>query len=232
MKKPSLGSHTLNKQRSDFRALRVKQLDGSEPFRREGSSLPHSIADFWRWAYSNLAANNLRGHLAEFLVASDLKATERVRIEWDDCDLHTESGIKVEVKSAAYLQSWNQSKHSVISFGVAPTRAYDNKINARKSEAARNSDVYVFCLLAHKDKSTLDPTDLDQWEFYVLPTETLNTKLNNQQTLSLGRLMSLKPVKCRYGEISRTIDEALNAAKSSSGELTAPSTSDGNKDSK
>ena len=222
--------HTLNRQQSDFRALMVKQLDGSELFRHDGFSLPHSVADFWRWAYSNLAANNLRGHLAEFLVASDLNVNQNVRVEWDDCDLHTESGIKVEVKSAAYLQTWNQSKHSVISFGVAPSRAYDNKINARKSEAARNSDVYVFCLLAHKDKSTLDPTDLNQWEFYVLPTETLNTKLKNQQTLSVGRLMSLKPGKCRYGEISRTIDEVLNAAKSSSGKLTAPSIGDGNQD--
>jgi hypothetical protein len=31
--------------------------------------------------------------------------------------------------------------------------------------------LYVFCLLAHKDKSTLDPLNMDQWQFFVLATE-------------------------------------------------------------
>ncbi len=200
----------MNSNQTCLRALEVNQLDGGEPFRHRGFALPQNVVDFWRWAYSNLAANNLRGHLAEFIVASDLNVTQKARIEWDDYDLITQSGIKVEVKSAAYLQSWNQTKFSAITFGVASSCAYNTETEKREKETARNADAYVFCLLAHKDKLTLDPTNLDQWEFYVLPTQTLNAELGNQQTLSLGRLLNLNPAKCSYGDISRTIDDVLN----------------------
>ena len=196
------------KKKTELRALDVTKLDGDKSFHCAGAVLPTSVIDFWKWAYSNLAANNLRGHLAEFLVASDLKATQQVRVEWGDCDLRM-NGVKVEVKSAAYCQSWGQSKHSVISFGIAPSRAYNSKNKARESAAARNSDVYVFCLLGHKDKQTLDPTNLDQWEFYVLPTQKLDAELGGQKTLSLNRLLELTPIKCCYGAISQTIHESL-----------------------
>jgi len=200
----------MKSHQNSLQALEVKQLDGGESFRHMGVDLPQNVVDFWRWAYSSLAANNLRGHLAEFLVALDLNVTREARIEWDDYDLCTQSGIKVEIKSAAYLQSWNQSKHSTITFGIAPSRAYNTETGTREKEIARSAEVYVFCLLAHKDKLTLDPTSLDQWEFYVLPTQTLDAELGNQQTLSLGSLLRLNPARCSFGEISRTIDDVLH----------------------
>lgn len=202
----------MTNQHNELGALAVKQLDGNEVFRCGGNAMPQRVLDFWRWAYSNLAANNLRGHLAEFLVASDLHIARGVRIEWDDCDLRTQAGsngIKIEVKSAAYLQAWRQSRPSVISFDIAPSRAYNAKINSRDSVATRNAKVYVFCLLAHKDKPTLDPTNLDQWEFYVLSTQRLTNELGKQKTLSLNRLLRLGPRKCRYGEISQAVDAVL-----------------------
>lgn len=200
----------MNSNSIDFRALTVKQLDGSEHFHQCGAALPENIISFWRWAYSNLAANNLRGHLAEFLVASDLDIARETRIEWNDCDLQYKSEIKIEIKSAAYLQSWRQSKHSAIAFNIAPSRGYDSQSDRRRKEATRNSEIYVFCLLAHKDKQTLDPINLDQWEFYVLPTEILDTKLGNQKTLSLSHLLQLNPTKCNYGNIARSIDDLVN----------------------
>ena len=111
---------------SHLGAMKVKPLAGTEVFHRQGVALEHNVADFWRWAYSNLAANNLRGHLAEFLVGSDLGVTDRPRVEWADHDLRTKSGFKVEVKSAAYLQTWKQSRCSTISFGVAPTKSFND----------------------------------------------------------------------------------------------------------
>lgn len=201
----------MNSYQTELPALVVKQLEGSEHFSHRGIELPHNIASFWRWAYSNLGANNLRGHLAEFLVASDLNETRKARIEWDDCDIRTQSGINIEVKSAAYLQSWKQTRHSAITFGIAPSWPDNTKTDAQTKEAVRNSDIYVFCLLAHKDKQTLDPTNLDQWEFYILRTQTLNAELGNQKTLSFSKLLRLNPVKCYYGEIARTIDEVLAA---------------------
>lgn len=33
--------------------------------------------------------------------------------------------------------------------------------------------LYVFTLLAHRDEATLNPLDVAQWEFFVLPTTAL-----------------------------------------------------------
>jgi len=43
--------------------------------------------------------------LAEYLVATVLGLNQGVRNEWDAYDLETEAGLKIEVKSAAYIQS-------------------------------------------------------------------------------------------------------------------------------
>lgn len=199
----------MTAQPASFPALKVDTLQGTEPFRRQGVALDHSVGDFWRWAYSNLAANNLRGHLAEFLVGSDLGVTAKPRVEWADHDLLTKTGTKVEVKSAAYLQSWNQSRCSPISFGVAPTRSFNSVTGKRDGEPARGADVYVFCLLAHKDKPTLDPTNLDQWQFFVIASRKIDVELGAQESISLGRLLKLKPIRCVYGEIDSSIKQAL-----------------------
>ncbi|WP_156153452.1 hypothetical protein [Domibacillus robiginosus] len=45
-----------------------------------------------------------------------------MRIEWNAFDLVTPTGIKVEVKSAAYVRSWQQVKNSAISFRIAPAK--------------------------------------------------------------------------------------------------------------
>lgn len=201
----------MDSEHFELGALEPQQLEGGECFRQGGMELPQSVLSFWRWAYSNLAANNLRGYLAEFIVASDLGVVQgRTRIEWDDCDLQTLSGIRVEVKSAAYLQSWSQSRHSAISFGIAPSYGWDADEKVRIEVPVRNSKAYVFCLLKAKDKRDLSLTNLDQWEFYVLPTCVLE-QLGSQKTLSLGSLLRLCPVRCQYGEIGKTIERLVGA---------------------
>jgi hypothetical protein len=72
-------------------------------------------------------------------------------------------------------------------------------------ERKRQADVYVFCLLAHKDKATLDPLDLSQWEFYVLPSKVPDEKLPTQKTISLAGLLRLAPVKTEFGNIGKVI---------------------------
>ena len=46
----------------------MEQLNGNEPFTLHGSGTSIMLQDFWRWAYSDLLNNTLRGVLAEFLV--------------------------------------------------------------------------------------------------------------------------------------------------------------------
>jgi hypothetical protein len=106
---------------SSFDALKVKRKTGDEPLHLAGHSTEFNLLGFWQWAFSNLASNALRGVLAEYIVACDLGVSAGTRTEWDAYDLKTPEGIKVEVKSAAYLQSWQQSAHSKVCFDIRPT---------------------------------------------------------------------------------------------------------------
>ena len=56
--------------------------------------------------------------LAEFIVASAIDVLKNPREEWDAYDLITKEGLKIEIKSSSYLQSWDQTELSKIIFGV------------------------------------------------------------------------------------------------------------------
>jgi hypothetical protein len=48
--------------------------------------------------------------------------------------------------------------------------AYDYKVQVFEKDPRRHSDIYVFACHHHMDKGTVDPLDLSQWTFYVVPT--------------------------------------------------------------
>ncbi len=108
----------------DSFALTQVKLTGEEHFTRGGSELPYNTLDFWRWASSDLASNATRGVLAEFIVAKMLGIELATRNEWDDFDLITPDGTKIEVKSSAYIQSWHQKKPSAPKFDIAKRKYY------------------------------------------------------------------------------------------------------------
>ena len=107
-----------------FAALTVAPRTGAEPFHSDGQGLGFDVTSFWRWAASDLASNVWRGVLAEYLVARALGVATGVRTEWDACDIRTEHGTRVEVKSAAYLQSWHQRALSAIAFDIGMKRGW------------------------------------------------------------------------------------------------------------
>jgi len=134
---------------------------------------------------------------------------EKPREEWDAYDLITDTGLKIEIKSSSYLQSWEQSEFSKIIFGIQPTTVWGND-NKRSNEAKRQADIYVFCVLSHKDKTTVNPLNLSQWDFYILPTAVLNEKKPNQKTISLSSLLQLNPEKVKYNKLKKVINNAYN----------------------
>ena len=135
-----------------------KRLQGAEAFRSARGHLGFNVLEFWQWSVSDLVSNATRGRLAEFLVAKALCiSTSGVRDEWAACDLLTAEGMKIEVKSSAYLQSWAQTRPSSIVFSVRKARAWDPDSNRQAAVPTREAVVYVFALLAHRDKATLDP---------------------------------------------------------------------------
>jgi len=195
---------------SNLDAIETTRKAGSEPFHVNGVTLSHDLLSFWQWSSSELVGNALRGMLAEYIVALDLGCADGVRKEWDSFDIETTDGIKVEVKSAAFLQSWPQKAFSPLRFDIKPTYGWDATKNASVSEErVRQSDVYVFCTLEHRDKTTVDPLDLSQWRFYVLPTLTLNETVGNQKTIAMSRLLKLAPEKTQFGQIASTIRRVM-----------------------
>lgn len=193
----------------DLRRLETQPKMGTEAFRFNGENLPFDLLSFWQWSSSDLVSNAMRGVLAEFIVAKSLGiSTTTVRTEWDAFDLITEEGLRIEVKSAAYLQSWHQTKYSSISFNVQKKRGWDAMTNYQPVEATRSADVYVFALLAHQDKQTIDPLDLNQWQFYVLPTEVLNQRQRSQYSITLKSLESLAGKALSFLALKDAVQEA------------------------
>ena len=109
-------------------------------------------------------------------------------------------GIGVEVKSAVYVQSWEQTGPSVISFDIGPKTGWGAGTNTYAASPGRSADVHVFCLLNGTDRQHVDPIDVEQWTFYVPPTSVLNRNVPAQRTIRLRPLIALGPHQCTYDE--------------------------------
>lgn len=84
-----------------YTPLPRKQLTGNERFK----GIDTSVIDFWRWGAGDLMTNTARGILAEFLVAKAVGDERPTRLEWDNFDVLTPEGVKIEVKTSALLQA-------------------------------------------------------------------------------------------------------------------------------
>jgi hypothetical protein len=193
----------------DLGPLPAPRRTGDEPFHDKAHSLGFELADFWAWSVSDLVSNATRGRLAEYLVARGLGiSTAGVRNEWAAHDLTTPAGIRIEVKSAAYLQAWRQRRYSTIAFSTRLTRAWDPETDILASEPSRQADVYVFALLKHKEKKSLDPLDVSQWEFFVLPTSALNARTRSQHSITLPSLRGMCHHCLAFNELADAVNRA------------------------
>lgn len=147
----------------------AQPLTGTETLGNSGVT----ASDFWRWAFSDLRENVTRGVLAEFLVARALGDQRPIRAAWDDYDIETPSGIKVEVKSAGYLQSWPQKRLSRITLGGLTGRRWDTELGYGGDREVR-ADVFVFAIQTCQDPDSYDMVDLAQWQFWVAPASVIS----------------------------------------------------------
>ena len=160
-----------------FPQIKTSTRSEYEELSNNGLPLGYNILNFWKWSMSDVLSNATRGLFAEFIVATAVGfEPSSVRDEWGDYDLTADNGkIKIEVKSSAFIQSWEQKELSKIIF----------------STKSRKSDIYVFCLLKHTDQSTIDPLKMEQWEFYILSTLTLNNYKRSKTHITLNSLRGL-----------------------------------------
>ncbi len=179
----------------------------------KGSDLEYNLLDFWQWSVSDVLSNATRGRFAEFVVGTAIGISpENLRDEWDAFDLTSENGIKIEIKSAAFIQSWYQKKYSTISFSIRPARHWSAETNKLSDKPKRHADVYVFCLLNHTEQTTIDPLKMEQWEFYVVPTYKLDNYKRSQSSIKLNSLRKICE-SIEYIELKTEIEKADNLQK-------------------
>ncbi len=186
---------------------------GNDHFIKGGSETDITVSDFWQWAYCDFVNNVQRGVLAEYIVASAIGATEmpgeEQRIQFRPFDLMSPERYRIEVKCAAYVQSWENRHPDHISYSIAPASLPDPVLGyVDGAPKQRNCDCYVFCLC-----KAMTPADnilnLDLWEFYVLATAVLDSEKPNQKSITLPSLLALHPEVCTYDGLSYAISNAM-----------------------
>jgi hypothetical protein len=190
---------------NDLLRLKVQRKNGCERFGQDGADAGFDLLSFWQWSVSDLVSNATRGVLAEYIVAQALGVATETRNEWDAFDLRATPTLKVEVKSSSYIQSWFQKDLSSIVFVVGPRRQWDADTNVQNKQSEWQADVYVFALLKHQDKKTVDPMNLDQWDFYVVGVSTLKNRTTSQKSITLKSLRTFCPVPVKFGELRAAV---------------------------
>ena len=183
----------------------VTNKTGKEKFIAGNYPLDFDLAEFWSWNQSDLIENRTRGILAEFIVKKALGIKSIKRVEWDNYDLITNTGKTLEIKSAAYIQSWKQNRYSKIKFGIESSTGAKDSFGYDGNKR-RWADYYVFCILNHKDQESINPLDMSQWIFYVLKTTVLEKYKPKQKSIGLKSLLKLNPIECRYLELKNVIN--------------------------
>jgi hypothetical protein len=151
-----------------------------------GSSM-HDLDAFLRWHCGPLVTMANRMALAEWLVhrALGLDPGEQ---RSDGADLVLPGGlVTLAVRSAAYLQSPQQTALSPISFPIEQ----------------RTATAYVFCLLAEQDPAKVNPVELAQWRFWVVPTRSLHAE---RQSIGLQPLIRAHGDGMAYAELARAVE--------------------------
>ncbi len=190
----------------ELKTIKATPKIGNEHLTFNEKSVGYSLLEFWQWSVSDILSNATRGRFAEFIVGTAVGMNPKnLRDEWDAYDVTSETGIKIEVKSAAYIQSWAQKQYSKISFSIRTAQFWDADNGMSRGEPKRHADVYVFCLLHNKDQETIDPMKMEQWEFYVLPTCVIDNYQRSQSSITLNSLSRL--TNCvNYDELKEKIE--------------------------
>lgn len=181
----------------------ARDLTGSEPIRGSNSK---TVVDYWRWAHSDILENVQRGIFAEYIVADALGIAGAQRIGWAGYDLEYK-GKKIEVKSSAYLQSWNQRTLSRPTFSIGARQQWIEG-SGKYADARYVADCFVFCLYEDADGPTADILNLSGWSFYVVAISELVRSCKAAKRVSLERLEQIAE-RNSFGGLKEAVDSAL-----------------------
>ena len=168
--------------------------------------LDASVADFWRWAFSDLRDNVTRGILAEYLVVRAVGDERGIRIGWDNWDAELPDGTTIEVKCFAYLQSWALKEHSRLAFGRLTGRAFDATTNQLAADPSVRADVFVDCVQTQVDPAVYDMLDLSHWGFWVASAAVVRAHAN--KTVGINWVKSHAEGPFSYSDVAAAIRAA------------------------
>ncbi len=184
----------------------VMSCDGTERFIFNGQDIGINVLDFWKFSYSDLNSDP-RDYLAEYLVSHALGIDKPYNKEgWTLFDI-LYKGKRIEVKCTGYFQTWRTdgATSNIRSFSISP--AHDKENNTYE----RQNDVYVFCLLLGTTRETANPLNLDNWEFYIVPTSLINEQCGKNKRINLNRIKKLGIKTSKYTNIKPEIDAIIKS---------------------
>jgi hypothetical protein len=191
------------------------------------------VLDFWRWAFGNLMEDTLKGLFAEWLVGRliGLELDLGGRQGGANSDLIMRCGTRVEVKSAAYWQSWKlyteaglpiareliEPRHLArlskpLQFQVRRTR---DSVDRSGTDSLLWSDLYVFAAQFETDPTRWNVLDLAQWRFYCLTRENVAALPQSFPEHRLHAFCSPLPAE-HLGSTVLTMAEAMRRSATSS----------------
>lgn len=182
------------------------QLVGNERFTLQGRATDLTILEFWRWHFSEIY--DLQSKFAEYIVGKALGLNEAQNVgDWTLYDMMYR-GKRIEVKETSYFHAWqtdDEPKSQHRAFGI--TKAFDNYQDS-SSQFRRQNDIYIFCLNTGETKTDSNPLELNNWQFYVVSTETINKECGDAKTISLSRVEKLA-TKIEYSKLKNAVDDMV-----------------------
>lgn len=193
---------------SEIKKLSKNQMTGDERFSYNGEKTDMTMLEFWRWHFSEIF--DLQSKISEYIVgkALGLKEAENVGV-WTLYDMMYR-GKRIEVKETSYYHAWQsdeEPKSHNRSFGI--TKAYDD-YTKKDSNYRRQNDIYIFCLNTGETRADSYPLELEHWEFYVVPTITIDEVCKNGKSITLSRVRKLAD-KVSFGELKPKVDELIDS---------------------
>lgn len=179
-------------------------MNGNEKFILNNTELDFGILDFWKSKYSNIY--NMQEVIAEFLVEKALGIDKAQNTDyWTLYDILYRN-YRIEIKQTSYYHPWNENAKisNVRRFGITMANSnYESVDGENKYE--RQNDIYVFCLNTGETRADSNPIDLNNWEFYVVPTSVINENCGSNKTIVLKKVREIGE-KISWYEIKENID--------------------------
>ena len=190
----------------------MELLNGTEPFVMNGKSVGFNMLDFWKFEFSNIY--DMQDEISEFIVAKALEIDVPYNKEmWTLCDIMYRDK-RIEVKETSYYHPWNKDGQvsEQRAFGITKANSiYEKPDEENKYE--RQNDLYIFCVVNGNTREESNPLNLNNWDFYIVPTSVINEKCKDNKTISLSRIQNMGYRPFDFSKIKEEVDKQIEAMK-------------------